>query len=398
MKAVFSLLFALSGCLLVSWLLADHTVAHPQTQPDSLALLTIPTDLVAAGGYSVTVPVVFQNGANAVGSIVFSLDFDQGCLAFDAQDRNNDGMPDAVRFMAPPAFRSTASYRESDTNGEIDIVIADYSLPIASLPDRDPLLTVAFTARCIPAPGAVITAPVRFSTAPVASFGDVTGTDVVGSTSDGFVTIQFDALADTATPTPFPTTTPTSTPTPASGAPTMTPTATPTDTITPAKAHLAVADQQASPGAKATLIVTLNTGGHQIAAATFALALDPAVLHFDTTDADEDGVPDAITLNTPASMLKSVNWNPEAKLLEVALFGMSLPLPTLTDGPLAAITVTVAADTTAHTIPLVLALVSLGDPDGNDVLVTTTEGTLTINKTSTAPHQLYLPLITKGGA
>ena len=396
MKAFFSLFFALSGCLLVSWLLADHAVARPQTQPDSLALLTIPTDLVAAGGYSVTVPVAFQNGANAVGSIVFSLDFDQGCLAFDAQDRNNDGMPDAVRFMAPPAFRSTASYSESDTTGEIDIVIADYSLPIASLPDSDPLLTVAFTARCIPAPGAVITAPVRFSTAPVTSFGDVTGTDVVGSTSDGLVTIQFDALAHTATPTPS--ATPTSTPTPASGTPTMTPTATPTGTITPAKAHLAVADQQASPGAKATLIVTLNTGGNPIAAVTFALALDPAVLHFDTTDADEDGVPDAITLNTPASMLKSVSWNPEANLLEVALFGLSLPLPTLTDGPLAAITVTVAADTTATTIPLVLSLVSLGDSDGNDVLVTTTAGTLTINQTPTAPHQLYLPLITKGGA
>jgi hypothetical protein len=161
-------------------------------------------------------------------------------------------------------------------------------------------------------------------------------------------------------------------------------------------AHLAVVDQQANVGASTTLTVTLNTGGNAIAAATFALGLDPAVLHFDTTDADEDGVPDAITLNTPAGMSKSATWNPDAKRLEVAVFGMSLPLPTLTDGTLATVTIAVANDTTATSTPLALDLVSFSDTEGNDLPFTDQDGTLTITGAPVAPQRgLFLPLVVR---
>ena len=159
-------------------------------------------------------------------------------------------------------------------------------------------------------------------------------------------------------------------------------------------AHLAVADQQATVGATTSLTVTLNTGGNAIAAATFALGLDPAVLHFATADADEDGVPDAITLNTPAGMSKSVTWNAAAKRLEVAVFGMSLPLPTLTDGKLATVTIAVANDTMATSTPLALDLVSFSDPDGNDLPFTDQDGTLTID-TSKVQRPLFLPLVVR---
>jgi len=163
-----------------------------------------------------------------------------------------------------------------------------------------------------------------------------------------------------------------------------------------ATTHLAVVDQQASPGATTTLTVMLDTGGNAIAAATFALSLDPAVLHFATTDADEDGVPDAITLNTPAGMSKSVTWNAAAKRLEVAVFGMSLPLPTLTDGTLATVTIAVANDTTATSTPLALDLVSFSDPDGNDLPFTDQDGTLTITGAPVAPAKaLFLPLVVR---
>ena len=161
-----------------------------------------------------------------------------------------------------------------------------------------------------------------------------------------------------------------------------------------ATTHLAVADQQATVGATTTLTVTLNTGGNAIAAATFALGLDPAVLHFVTADADEDGVPDAITLNTPAGMSKSATWNPAAKRLEVAVFGMSLPLPTLTDGTLATVTIAVANDTTVANTPLALDLVSFSDPDGNDLPFTDQDGTLTI-ETSPGQRTLFLPLLVR---
>jgi VCBS repeat-containing protein len=141
-------------------------------------------------------------------------------------------------------------------------------------------------------------------------------------------------------------------------------------------------------------VVTLNTGGNAIAAATFALGLDSAVLHFDTTDADADGVPDAITLNTPAGMSRSASWNATAKRLEVAVFGMSLPLPTLTDGTLATVSIAVANDTSATSTPLALDLVSFSDADGHDLPFTEQDGTLTID-TSNVQRSLFLPLVVR---
>ncbi|MFN8494188.1 MAG: cadherin domain-containing protein [Caldilineaceae bacterium] len=158
-------------------------------------------------------------------------------------------------------------------------------------------------------------------------------------------------------------------------------------------AQLAVADAQTTAGASATLTVNLNTGGNAVAAATFALNLDPATLHFATTDADGDGVPDAIALNVPASMNKVVTWNATLHRLEVAVFGMSLPLPTLSDGALATVTVQVAATAPAST-PLTLDLVTMSDPDGNDLPSTQTNGTLTIQGGATRTG-VFLPLVVR---
>ena len=161
-----------------------------------------------------------------------------------------------------------------------------------------------------------------------------------------------------------------------------------------ATAHLAVTDAQAVAGATTTLTVTLNTGDNAIAAATFALELDPAALHFDPTDANEDGVPDAITLNTPAGMSQSASWNAEAHRLEVAVFGLSLPLPTLKDGTLATVTIAVDPAPPVSTTPLTLDLVSFSDPDGNDLPFTEADGTLTID-TSNVQRSLFLPLVAR---
>lgn len=244
MKTFFTLTIIMVGCFVTGLLLieqpaAQSAVLHNGQAPAQLAM---PTNIAAATGYSVTVPVAYQSGGNAVGSTTFSLDFDENCLAFNDRDGNNDGRPDAVRSTVPPAFRLSVSYNASDTDGELDMVIADYSFPIASLPDNNALLSVSFTARCTPEAGAIITAPVLFSQAPVASFGDANGVDVEGTTSNGSVAIQAEPLATptpTATVTPAPGTpsaTPTITTTPGPGTPSATPTATPgpgTPTATP---------------------------------------------------------------------------------------------------------------------------------------------------------------------
>jgi hypothetical protein len=126
-------------------------------------------------------------------------------------------------------------------------------------------------------------------------------------------------------------------------------------------------------GAQTTIPVTLQSRGQVVAGAAFALTLGDAA--FDATDADGDGVPDAVTLNVPAGVMKSVSWNAQAKRLEVALYGASLPLPTLSDGVLATVTVDGEATPT-------LTLVSLSDTNGNDLLTATRRG-------------LFLPLATR---
>ncbi len=217
------LLGLLASLLITQPSIAQSTVAHPELAHPEMAQgeagLAIPTALTATLGASVTVPITFQNGGNAIGAMTFSIDFDEKCLSFNPTDVNNDGRPDAVLFKAPLAFRSSVSYNAEDVAGELDVQIADYSFPIASMPNLNPLLTLKFTPRCAPAAGEVIIAPVRFSTETVASFGSVTGADVAGTTQDGSVAI-YGAPLDTPTPT--------STPTAGPGTPSVTPTATPT--------------------------------------------------------------------------------------------------------------------------------------------------------------------------
>ena len=126
-------------------------------------------------------------------------------------------------------------------------------------------------------------------------------------------------------------------------------------------------------GGQTTIPVTLKTGGHAVAAAAFALELGDSA--FDATDANGDGLPDAVTLNVPAGVTKSVNWNAPARRLEVALYGVSLPLPTLSDGVLA--TVTVNGNVTPA-----LTQLSLSDANGNDLLAPSRTG-------------LFLPLVAR---
>ena len=245
MKPWLTLFLPLLALLLVGGRFVRHAVAHPAAHVNTAALLLIPAEIAAASGYSVTVPVAFQSNGNTVASTTFSIDFDESCLAFNDKDGNNDGRPDAVRFGAPLAFRSSVSYNATDLDGELDVVIADYSFPMASLPDLSELMTVRFTPLCTPAAREPVMAAVRFSTAPVASFGDVNGLDVEGSVSDGAVVI-YDELTPTPTVTPSATPTPptpvdeTPTPsaTPGPGTPTATPTLVPTTppgtpTVTP---------------------------------------------------------------------------------------------------------------------------------------------------------------------
>ncbi|MEZ4862378.1 MAG: choice-of-anchor D domain-containing protein [Caldilineaceae bacterium] len=159
-----------------------------------------------------------------------------------------------------------------------------------------------------------------------------------------------------------------------------------------ATAQVAVADASAAPGQVATVAVNLNPASNAVAAATFALQVDTSKLSFDATDADEDGAPDAVVLNIPTGMSKSVQWNAAQGRLEVAVFGTSLPLPTLNEGALATVSFQVAATATPGDAELGLTMVSLSDTDGQDLAVDQSGGTLTIIGAD-ASNFLYLPMI-----
>lgn len=147
--------------------------------------LTIPQMVTAVPGESVTLPVQFEPVGESISSMAFSIDYDESLLTLNETDANADGIPDAVTLNLPPAFTASVSVNTSDTDGEIDIVIYDFSLPFAAVPPGD-LLSITFeTAN--PSPGPL--AEVGFSLHPLASFGNLQGQSVAGTAVPGSVLI-----------------------------------------------------------------------------------------------------------------------------------------------------------------------------------------------------------------
>ena len=182
------LVAVISGCLLWGRMMAQST-------GPSLAL---PVGLPATVAQRVTVPVNFRTAGAAVGSLIFSIDFDESCLRFDASDLNNDGLLDSVRFTLPAAFQVSVAYAATDTDGELDFAIADYAPPIAALPNLDGLVAIDFTPLCSPTSATPISAAIRFARAPAVGFGGVDGRELTGTTQDGTVAITLPPSANVA--------------------------------------------------------------------------------------------------------------------------------------------------------------------------------------------------------
>ncbi|GIV68991.1 hypothetical protein [Caldilinea sp.] len=166
------------------------------------------------------VSLQFTGNGQRISAALFSIDYDEICLLFDPVDADRNGVPDNVQFHTSTQFFVTASFDATDLDGELDILIADYSPPYASLPDRT-LLTIRFTALCAASADAPIEAPVRFSQAPRPSLSTGTGNSAPGTFLDGSVWI---AAWTPSTPAPTATATP-------QGQPTATPAETPSATI-----------------------------------------------------------------------------------------------------------------------------------------------------------------------
>lgn len=193
---------------------------------ESTARLTLPPTATVVAG-TVELPVTLDSAGHPISGVLFSIDYDQSCLAFQGGDADGNGLPDGFRSLAPFQFSVSASFDAADGDGEIDVIVLDFSLPFSQLPDG-PLAILRFTATCAPEVAGIVRVPVEFSSSPPPSFSSPFGRNIDGSMAGGIVEI----IDSTAPPTPTPTVTPTASPSPTA---TVTPKAPPPDapTITP---------------------------------------------------------------------------------------------------------------------------------------------------------------------
>lgn len=299
------------GVLLLLLLGARHwqQTLSPQRTPS----LTIAQRIPLNSDGSATVPVAFAGDGATVAGVLFSVDYDAACLVFNPADADGDGRPDAALFSLPPGFIPSFSYDPHDSDGEIDVVIADYSPPYATLPDSA-VLTLRFYAACVPADDSTVETMVRFSTAPGASFSMPSGSSIPGVTQDGSVLITASSIftpppTATATPTPIPT---------ATGTPTLIPTATatsdPAATPTPRPTNTPFPAPEGDPDHDRDGIPSVEEGAGDLDGDGIPNYLDPdddgdgiytyiegmgdpdggGVPNFLDTDSNGNGIPDAV--------------------------------------------------------------------------------------------------------
>ena len=113
--------------------------------------------------------------------------------------------------------------------------------------------------------------------------------------------------------------------------------------------------------------VTLDRKGAAVAAAAFTLTYDPQQVAFDSSDADGDGLPDAVVFTTNPALKRSVSVDAASGRIKIAVYGLSLPLPTLDDGLLATVRLQPLADQPLAGLSLVDA--ALGSDAGRNTPV-----------------------------
>lgn len=168
------------AALLVAW--GPLSAAAPSTGP----ALAIPDQVPAMAGGTVTIPVTLTANGNAITSLAFSVDYDETWLSLDPTDNDADGIPDAVAFGVPAAFATGATFDGSDSDGELDIFIADVLPPLAVLSDGQ-IVSITLNVR---GSSSMTEAAVNFSQSPPASFGNPEGHSVPGTTDAGSVLIS----------------------------------------------------------------------------------------------------------------------------------------------------------------------------------------------------------------
>ena len=137
--------------------------------------LTMPFNIAASTRVPAVIPVVYDSDNN-INAIIFSLDYDETCLAFDETDVDGDGIPDAINFLLSPPFRVIPLFESADIDGELDLAIVGVDANLPPIPNRTLLeITLTVPVTCFQGPGGSNTAEVVFSDDPSPDMGRVTG-------------------------------------------------------------------------------------------------------------------------------------------------------------------------------------------------------------------------------
>lgn len=147
--------------------------------------LAMPQQIPAVAGGQVAVPITLNSHGATVGSLLFSIDYDETWLQFDPTDGDGNGIPDAITAALPAEFVHAVTFDPTDTDGELDFVVSNFAATPLALTDGQ-LLTVTFQ---VGRPPTATAAAIRFAQSPGAAFGDPQGQELTGKSVDGTVSI-----------------------------------------------------------------------------------------------------------------------------------------------------------------------------------------------------------------
>ncbi len=157
--------------------------------------LRIAADATTHYSGSVTLPIAFAGSQYGISALDFALALPDTCLAFNPDDKDGNGIPDAVVFALTDAYSRTVTLADDAGGKRLIVQIADRSAPFASLADGK-LLSVNFTATCQPPRGGQILVPLPLAAHPPLSFRDGGGKKVAGEGVDGSVRILWGRPGD----------------------------------------------------------------------------------------------------------------------------------------------------------------------------------------------------------
>ena len=151
----------------------------------------------------------------------------------------------------------------------------------------------------------------------------------------------------------------------------------------------------AAKGETIAVPIALDTANNAVGSAVFAVDFDAAQLSFDATDADADGIPDAVTFNVPSGLQAQASYNAVESRVEVVIFDLQLPLDQLNGGTIVTVALQVNDDATAGETAVALTAASLGSTDGHNVPMTTADSSVMIEGQPDGQQafEIFLPAI-----